>query len=70
MNDAIQSNACDMVGIGRPICLQFNLPKILLDKNITDENARALQYDIRGIKIFNLLPISTIGSGIGTIWHN
>jgi 2,4-dienoyl-CoA reductase-like NADH-dependent reductase (Old Yellow Enzyme family) len=70
MNDAIRSNACDLVGIGRPICLQFNLPEILLDKNITDEDARALRYKIRGIQIFNLLPFSTVGSGIETLWHN
>lgn len=70
MNDAIRSNACDMVGIARPTCLQFNLPEILLNKNIADEDARALRYEIRGIQIFNLLPISTIGSGIGTLWHN
>ena len=70
MNDAIRSNACDMVGIGRPICLQFNLPAILLDRNIADEDARAIRYQIRGIEIFNFLPISTIGSGIGTLWHN
>jgi len=70
MNDATRSNACDMVGIARPTCLQFNLPEILLNKNIADEDARALRYEIRGIQIFNLLPISTIGSGIGTLWHN
>jgi 2,4-dienoyl-CoA reductase-like NADH-dependent reductase (Old Yellow Enzyme family) len=70
MNDAIRSNACDFVGIGRPICLQFNLPEILLDKNIADEDARAIRYDIRGIQIFNLLPFTGVGSGIGTIWHN
>jgi 2,4-dienoyl-CoA reductase-like NADH-dependent reductase (Old Yellow Enzyme family) len=70
MNDAIRSNACDMVGLGRPICLQFNLPEILLDKTIVDEDARALHYEIHGIQIFNFLPISSIGSGIGTLWHN
>lgn len=70
MNEAILSNACDMVGIGRPICLQFNLPEILLDENISDENARALSYTIRGTAIFNLLPINGVGAGIGTIWHN
>ncbi len=70
MNDAIRSNACDFVGIGRPVCLQFNLPEILLDRNIADEDARALQYNIRGTEIFNLLPIIGVGSSIGTIWHN
>ncbi|CAF1222928.1 unnamed protein product [Rotaria sp. Silwood1] len=70
MNDAILSNACDLVGIGRPTCLQFNLPERLLDRNIPDEDARAIRYDIRGTKIFNLLPIAGVGSGIGTLWHN
>ena len=70
MNEAILSNACDMVGIGRPICLQFNLPQILLDRTISDEDARALSYTIRGMKIFDYLPINAVGSGIGTLWHN
>ncbi|CAF3957749.1 unnamed protein product [Rotaria sp. Silwood2] len=33
-------------------------------------DARVLHYDIRGIKIFNLLPIATIGSDVNTLWHN
>ncbi|CAF1315051.1 unnamed protein product [Rotaria sordida] len=70
MNDAIRSNICDFVGIGRPSCLLFNFPEILLDRNIPDEDARAVQYNIRGTKIFKLLPIATIGSGIETLWHN
>ncbi|CAF1141372.1 unnamed protein product [Rotaria sp. Silwood1] len=52
MNDAICSNACDFIGIARPTCLQFNLPEILLDKNISDKEARALSYNIRETKIF------------------
>ncbi|CAF4761667.1 unnamed protein product, partial [Rotaria sp. Silwood2] len=48
MNDAIRSDACDIVAIARPVCIEFNLPQILLDQNIADEDARALQYDIRG----------------------
>jgi hypothetical protein len=70
MNEAIRSNACDLVGIGRLVCLQFNLPEILLDRNIVDEDARALHYNIRGTEMFNLLPITGVGSGVGTIWHN
>ncbi|UJR08626.1 hypothetical protein I4U23_012885 [Adineta vaga] len=70
MNEAIHSNACDFVGVGRPTCLQFNLPEILLNKTIADEHARAIEYEIRGIRLFNLIPIATIGSGIATIWHN
>jgi len=70
MNDAIRSNACDLVGIGRPICVQFDLPRLLLDRTIPDQDARAIQYEIRGLELFNLLPISTVGIGIGTLWHN
>ena len=70
MNDAIRSNACDFVGIARPVCVQFNLPQILLDKNISDKDARALQYDIRGTQLFNLIPIRGARSSVGVIWHN
>jgi hypothetical protein len=70
MNDAIRSNACDFVGIARPTCIQFNLPQILLDKNISDKDARALEYEIRGTQIFNLLPITGARSSIDIVWHN
>ena len=70
MNDALRSNACDLIGIGRPTCVQFNLPQILLDRSIPDREARAMSYEIRGAQIFNLIPIRMISSGIGTVWHN
>ena len=70
MNDALSSNACDLIGLGRPTCVQFHLPKILLDRSIPDDEARALPYEIRGAQLFNLIPIQTISSGIGTVWHN
>ncbi|CAF3496937.1 unnamed protein product [Rotaria sp. Silwood1] len=70
MNDAIRSDACDLVAIARPVCIEFNLPQILLDQNITDENARALQYDIRGSQCFSYIPITGTRSSIGTLWHN
>ena len=70
MNEALRSNACDFVGIGRPACLQMDLPKILLDRQLADEDARALSYEIRGKDLFHFIPIQTIGSGIGTMWHN
>ncbi|CAF1147191.1 unnamed protein product, partial [Didymodactylos carnosus] len=62
MNDAIRSNACDFIGIGRPTCIQFNLPAILLDQSISHKDAQALQYDIRGVQIFNILPFTGVGS--------
>ncbi|CAF2891409.1 unnamed protein product [Rotaria sp. Silwood2] len=70
MNDAIRSDACDIVAIARPVCIEFNLPQILLDQNIADEDARALQYDIRGSQCFSYIPITSTRSSIGTLWHN
>jgi len=70
MIDALRSNACDLIGIARPTCIQFNLPEILLDSTIPDENARAKHYEIRGANLLNFLPIRFVGSGIGTMWHN
>ncbi|CAF1240284.1 unnamed protein product [Rotaria sordida] len=70
MNDAIRSDACDFVGIARPVCIQFNLPQILLNRNIPDNDARAMRYNIRGIQLFNLIPIKDISSTIRVFWHN
>ncbi|CAF4223986.1 unnamed protein product [Rotaria sp. Silwood2] len=70
MNDAIHSDACDFVGIARPVCIQFNLPQILLDQKIADKDARALQYDIRGSQCFSYIPITGTRSSVGIFWHN
>lgn len=70
MNDALRSNACDFVGIGRPVCVQLNLPQILLDPTIPDDNARALQYDIRGTQFFGLIPVRGMRSSVELVWHN
>lgn len=69
MNNAIRSDACDFVGIARSVCVQFNLPQILLDQNIPDNVAKVLQYDIGGSQISDLLPIMDTRSSIGIIWN-
>lgn len=70
MNEALRENSCDLIGIGRPVCVQFDLPKILLDPNVSEQDAKAISYKIRGENLFRFVPIQFIGSGIGTLWHN
>ncbi|CAF1053648.1 unnamed protein product [Rotaria sp. Silwood1] len=62
MNDAIRSDACDLVAIARPVCIEFNLPQILLDQNITDENARALHSSGSSIPFHDSNPKASVAT--------
>lgn len=69
MAQAIESKATDLVGLGRPTAVKPDLPKVLLDPKIRDEDARAPRYEIKGRAIWKLLlPLQIIGPGLGTLW--
>jgi tRNA-dihydrouridine synthase len=37
---AVKENACDLVGIGRPACINPKLPLLFLDDSVKDEEAQ------------------------------
>ncbi|WWC66566.1 uncharacterized protein I206_100469 [Kwoniella pini CBS 10737] len=75
---SLKNKACDLVGIGRPACLYPHLPsKIILNENISDEQARFGGYNIPGSKLMKFIlggsdtknSIKLVGAGISTMWH-
>ncbi|KEI40337.1 uncharacterized protein L969DRAFT_620986 [Mixia osmundae IAM 14324] len=67
---AIEDGACDIVGLGRPACVVPDLPRYMLDASLSDENARAPRYSVRGTFLIKLVPLNVIGPGINTLWHD
>lgn len=70
MADVVASETADLIGLGRPTAIEPDLPHRLLDPSIPDEQARAVQYEIRGTKIWRtLMPTRLIGSGVAFAYH-
>lgn len=67
MNDALKEEAADLIGIARPACLEPGLPRKLLDPTLSDEEAVALKYRIKGVGLLQAIsPIKVVGAGFTT----
>lgn len=65
MADAINSNACDLIGLGRASVLEPELPRaILLNPEFDDEGSVATSHVIRGQWLSRMIPIKVVGSGL------
>lgn len=65
MADAIASNSCQLIGLGRSAVLQPELPaKILLNPEYDDEGALAMSHIVRGQWFSKVIPIKVVGSGL------
>lgn len=65
MADAIQSGACQMIGLGRTAVLQPTLPRdILLNPEIPDDQALGMPHQIRGLWLSRLAPAKVVGAGL------
>ncbi|RDW59459.1 hypothetical protein BP6252_12546 [Coleophoma cylindrospora] len=69
---AIASKDTDMVGIGRPACLEGKLPKeILLNSNVTNKEEVVLQAPKQELNWFmKKVPIKAIGAGAEGMWYS
>ena len=66
MADAISSGVCDLIGLGRTVVLQPDLPaSVLLNPDILDEQAIAQPHIIQGQWVQSLIPAKIIGGGLG-----
>jgi 2,4-dienoyl-CoA reductase-like NADH-dependent reductase (Old Yellow Enzyme family) len=68
MADAIQRGKVDSVGIGRPACLYPDLPLIILNRDIPDEDDQSspAKYKVKGGSVAALLPLQLAAPGWGT----
>ncbi|KAI9694717.1 MAG: hypothetical protein M1822_000333 [Bathelium mastoideum] len=64
MADAIDSGACQLIGLGRAAVLEPSLPReTLLNPSIPDDQSLALPHAVRGLWFANLMPAGVVGSG-------
>lgn len=65
--DAINQNACDLIGIGRPAAVNAKFPQLLLDESIPDGEA-GLPLKKVGIPWYaRLIPVKSIGAGAESV---
>ncbi|KAL2074101.1 hypothetical protein VTL71DRAFT_7879 [Oculimacula yallundae] len=65
MADAILSGSCDLIGLGRTAVLEPDIPKrLLLNADMTNDEALARPHIVRGQWFSNLTPIKVVGSGL------
>ena len=66
MADAVDSGVCDLIGLGRTAVLEPSVPKdVLLNPDLTDDEALALPHQIRGLWLSKWIPAKVVGSGLG-----
>lgn len=73
MADAIQSGACQLIGLGRTAVLDPDIPKsILLNPSVPDDAAFAPSHIVKGQWFAKLIPVKVIGSGLAIqfFYHN
>lgn len=73
MADAIDSGVCSLIGLGRSVVLQPDLPEaILLNPAIPDDHAFAMSHIVRGQWFANMIPVKVVGAGLGIqfFYHN
>lgn len=73
MADAIDSGVCSLVGLGRSVVLQPDLPKtILLNPAVPDEQAFAQSHIVEGQWFANMIPVKVVGAGLAIqfFYHN
>lgn len=68
MVQAIKSNACDMVGLGRPAVLEPSLPSsIILNNEVSDEMAHAMTTPIAPSWFIKMAGVKSAGSGAESV---
>ena len=73
MADAIESGVCSLIGLGRSVVLQPDLPAtVLLNPSISDDEALAVPHIVKGQWFANMIPVKVIGSGLAIqfFYHN
>ncbi|KAI0868723.1 NADH:flavin oxidoreductase/NADH oxidase [Hypoxylon argillaceum] len=70
INAALSSNACDMIGIGRPAVLAPTLANdVVLNRNINDEGAKVSAPHVERPWWIKKLGISAVGAGVENNWY-
>ncbi|KAK3178812.1 hypothetical protein OEA41_000949 [Lepraria neglecta] len=73
MADAIESGVCSLIGLGRSVVLQPDLPTaVLLNPSLPDDQAFAQSHVVKGQWFANMIPVKVVGSGLAIqfFYHN
>ena len=73
MADAIDSGICSLIGLGRSVVLQPDLPEtVLLNPSVSDDEALAVPHIVKGQWFANMIPVKVVGSGLAIqfFYHN
>ncbi|GKZ43266.1 hypothetical protein AbraIFM66951_003995 [Aspergillus brasiliensis] len=66
---ALQQNACDVVGIGRPAAVEPKLPLVLMDESVPDEEAQLVLNRVPMPFLARLIPLRGIGAGLESSYY-
>lgn len=65
---AVQSKACDLVGIARPAAVNPKFPQLLLDETVPDEDAQLVLAKVRLPGWMRFLPLKrALGAGAESV---
>lgn len=73
MADAIDSGVCSLIGLGRSVVLQPDLPEAVLpNPSIPDDEAFAQCHIVKGQWFANMIPVKVVGAGLAIqfFYHN
>ncbi|KAL6880750.1 FMN-linked oxidoreductase [Trichoderma novae-zelandiae] len=70
MENALQEDACDIIGVARPAALNPSLPKSLIfNQEVKDEDARAFTRKAPDLLLPKLLGIKVVAGGAESAWY-
>ncbi|ORY19431.1 NADH:flavin oxidoreductase/NADH oxidase-like protein [Clohesyomyces aquaticus] len=70
MIEALESNSCDLIGLGRPAAAMPDFPKrLILNGQVKDEDAALPLTKIKGGWLIRHIPIKILGTGIDTMYY-
>jgi hypothetical protein len=68
MENALQEDACDIIGIARPAALNPSLPKnLIFNAEVKDEDARAFTRKAPDLLLPKLLGIKVVAGGAESV---
>ena len=73
MADEIDSGVCSLVGLGRSVILQPDLPvAVLLNPSLPDDKAFAQSHIVKGQWFANMIPVKVVGASLAIqfFYHN
>jgi len=68
--DIVQNDTAQLCGMARPAAIDPNFAAKLLDEGLSDAEATAPPYDVKGGVLIKALRVKIVGGGVESLWHN